>query len=43
MIKNLTTVAKQISEALVTKKQDMIQMEKAYDSIMKQAKARRDE
>ena len=43
MIKNLTAVAKQISEALVQKKQEMIQMERAYDSIMRQAKQRKEE
>ena len=37
------TVAKQLSDALLLKKQEMIQMEQAYDSIMRQAKQRRDE
>lgn len=41
MISNLATVVKQLNEALLLKKQESAQLERAYDSIMKQAKARR--
>ena len=43
MINNLTTVVKQLNDALLLKKQESAQLERAYDSIMKQAKARRAE
>ena len=43
MISNLATVVKQLQEALVLKKQESAQLEMAYDSIMKQAKARKAE
>ena len=35
MVKNLMAVSRQLSEALVQKKQEMIQMEQAYESIMR--------
>lgn len=41
MINNLATVVKQLNEALVLKKQESANLEKAYDSIMKQAKQRK--
>ena len=41
MINNLATVVKQLNEALVLKKQESANLEKAYDSIMKQARARK--
>ena len=41
MISNLETVIKQLNEALSLKKQEAANLEKAYDSIMKQASARR--
>ena len=41
MINNLATVVKQLNEALVLKKQESTNLEKAYDSIMKQARARK--
>ena len=41
MINNLTSVVKQLNDALLLKKQESAQLERAYDSIMKQAKARR--
>ena len=43
MINNLTAVVKQLNDALLLKKQESAQLERAYDSIMKQAKARRAE
>ena len=43
MIRNLMAVSKQLNDGLVQKKQEMMQMEMAYDSIMKQAKARKEE
>ncbi len=43
MIANLGAVVKQLNDALLLKKQESAQLEKAYDSIMKQAKARRAE
>lgn len=41
MINNLNTVIKQLNDALLLKKQETQNLEKAYDSIMKQAAARR--
>ena len=41
MINNLATVVKKLNEALVLKKQESANLEKAYDSIMKQARARK--
>ena len=41
LINNLATVVKQLNEALVLKKQESANLEKAYDSIMKQARARK--
>ena len=35
MINNLTTVVKQLNDALLLKKQESAQLERAYDSIMK--------
>ena len=43
MISNLATVVKQLNEALMLKKQESANLEKAYESIMKQAKARKAE
>ena len=43
MIRNLMAVNKQLNEGLTQKKQEMMQMEQAYDSIMRQAKARKEE
>ncbi len=43
MIGNLDKVIKQLQEALVLKKQESANLELAYDSIMKQAKARKAE
>ena len=43
MIQNLEAVSKQLNEALRLKKEESANLEKAYDSIMKQAKARRAE
>ena len=40
MISNLGTVVKQLQEALELKKQESANLEKAYESIMKQSKAR---
>mgnify|MGYP002637054696 FL=1 len=40
MIGNLGTVVKQLQEALELKKQESANLEKAYESIMKQSKAR---
>ena len=43
MISNLETVIKQLNEALTLKKQEAANLEKAYDSIMKQASLRKAE
>jgi len=43
MISNLATVVKQLNVALMLKKQESANLEKAYESIMKQAKARKAE
>ncbi len=43
MINNLNTVVKQLNEALVLKKQESANLEKAYESIMKQSKQRKAE
>ena len=43
MISNLETVMKQLNDALVLKKQESSNLEKAYESIMKQARARKAE
>ena len=43
MIQNLETVTKQLNEALKLKKDESANLEKAYESIMKQAKAKRAE
>jgi chaperonin cofactor prefoldin len=43
MIGNLATVVKQLQEAILLKKQESAQLEMAYDSIMKQAKAQKQE
>ena len=43
MIANLETVMKQLNEALSLKKQESDNLEKAYESIMKQSKARQAE
>ena len=40
MISNLSMVQKQINTTLVSMKQEMIQLEQAYSSIMEQAKKR---
>ena len=40
MIQNLGMVAKQINTTLVALKQEMVQLEQAYSSIMEQAKKR---
>ena len=40
MIANLTQVQKQINSTLVSMKQEMIQLEQAYSSIMEQAKTK---
>mmetsp|Transcript_2035 Transcript_2035/g.1372 ORF Transcript_2035/g.1372 Transcript_2035/m.1372 type:complete len:129 (+) Transcript_2035:34-420(+) len=41
MIKNLANVSKQLNDALLLKKQDMMKLEQQYDSIMKQAQLRK--
>ena len=43
MIRNLMALTKNLNDGLLQKKQEMIQMEQAYDSIMRQAKQRREE
>ena len=43
MIKNLANVSKQLNDALLLKKQDMMKLEQQYDSIMKQAQLRKQE
>ena len=43
MISNLETVIKQLNEALTLKKPEAANLEKAYDSIMKQASLRKAE
>lgn len=43
MVNNLNAVIKQLQEGIAQKKQEAAQLELAYDSIMKQAKARQAE
>ena len=43
MIRNLMALTKNLNDGLLQKKQEMIQMEQAYESIMRQAKQRREE
>ena len=43
MINNLDAVMKQLNDALVLKKQESANLEKAYESIMKQSRARKQE
>ena len=43
MIRNLMQVTKSLQDGLLQKKQEMMQMEQAYDSIMRQAKQRKEE
>ena len=38
MIKNLANVSKQLNDALLLKKQDMMKLEQQYEYLMKQAK-----
>ena len=42
MVQNLHQVAKQINQTLIAMRQESMQMEQAYDSIMKQARKRKD-
>ena len=43
MIRNLLMVTKQLNDGLLQKKQEMMQMEQAYESIMRQAQQRKEE